>query len=160
MEVGDMTVPCHDGFLNIRVGAIIIKDGKFLMVGSELFDYLYTVGGRVKFGETMEEAVMREVEEETGVHLEIDHLGIIHEAYYLGDVPGKEGKVIYELSFFFYMKVPEDFEPVCESVGEAYRKEYLSWASPEDPRGFMPEFFRTEVFSEETGIRHIVTDER
>ena len=46
----DMTVPCDQGFINIRVGAIILKDGKFLMVGNERSDYLYSVGGRVKFG--------------------------------------------------------------------------------------------------------------
>ena len=30
----DMTVPCEEGFINIRVGAIIMRDGKFLMVGN------------------------------------------------------------------------------------------------------------------------------
>lgn len=60
---GDMTVPCGDGMINIRVGAIILKDGKFLMAGNERSDYLYSVGGRVKFGETAQEAVVREVPE-------------------------------------------------------------------------------------------------
>ena len=50
----DMCVACDDGILNIRVGAIIMKDGKLLMVGNDR-DYLYSVGGRVKFGETAEE---------------------------------------------------------------------------------------------------------
>lgn len=44
----DMCVTCDDGILNIRVGAIIIKDGKLLMVGNERADYLYSVGGRIK----------------------------------------------------------------------------------------------------------------
>ena len=35
----DMTVPCGDGFVNLRVGAIIQKDGKFLMVGNDTQDY-------------------------------------------------------------------------------------------------------------------------
>ena len=30
----DMCVACDDGILNIRVGAIIMKDGKILMVGN------------------------------------------------------------------------------------------------------------------------------
>ena len=66
-----MCVSCDDGVLNIRVGAIIIKDGKVLMVGNERADYLYSVGGRIKFGETAEEAIVREVLEETGVHIQI-----------------------------------------------------------------------------------------
>ena len=65
----DMTVPFDDGIINIRVGAIIMKDGKFLMVGNERVDYLYSVGGRIRFGETAEEAVIREVFEETGIHI-------------------------------------------------------------------------------------------
>ena len=47
----DMTVPCGSGIINIRVGAIILKNGRFLMVGNSRSDYLYSVGGRLKFGE-------------------------------------------------------------------------------------------------------------
>lgn len=70
----DMSVPCDDGIINIRVGAIIIKDGKILMAGNRSVNYLYSVGGRLKFGETSEQAIIREVYEETGVRMEIDRL--------------------------------------------------------------------------------------
>ena len=73
----DMCVACDDGILNIRVGAIIMQDGKILMVGNDRADYLYSVGGRIQFGETAEEAVVREVFEETGVKMEIDRLGFV-----------------------------------------------------------------------------------
>ena len=56
---GDMTVPCGDGLINIRVGAIIMKDGKLLMAGNRRVDYLYTIGGRVQFGETAEDPIQR-----------------------------------------------------------------------------------------------------
>ena len=62
----DITLKCDDGFINIRVGAIILKDNRFLMTGNKREDYLYSVGGRIKFGETAKEAVIREVFEETG----------------------------------------------------------------------------------------------
>ena len=38
----DMCIPCGEGFVNIRVGAIILKDGKLLMVGNGDVDYLYS----------------------------------------------------------------------------------------------------------------------
>ena len=66
----DMTAACGDGIINIRVGAIIIKDGRILMAGNSNVNHLYSVGGRLKFGETAEEAVVREVLEETGVRME------------------------------------------------------------------------------------------
>ena len=51
----DMCVPCDDGYINIRVGAIIQKNGKILMAGNDRVEYLYSVGGRIQFGETAEE---------------------------------------------------------------------------------------------------------
>ena len=130
----DMTVPCGDGLINLRVGAIIMRDGKFLMVGNARADYLYSVGGRIQFGETAEEAVIREVQEETGVRMEIDRLGFIHENYFIGDAPSNLGKLIYEISFFFYMKAPEGFAPVSESFTEDNSPERLQWIAPDDPR--------------------------
>ena len=61
----DLCIDVAGGVVNIRAGAIIMKDGKFLMAGNPRSDYLYSVGGRVRFGETAAEAVVREVREET-----------------------------------------------------------------------------------------------
>ena len=82
----DMCVPCGEGIINIRVGAIILQGGRFLMVKNPMADYFYSVGGRIKFGETAQEAVIREVMEETGVRMEIDHLGFILENYFIADI--------------------------------------------------------------------------
>lgn len=78
----DMTVPCGGGFVNIRVGAIILKDRKFLMVNDKRSDYCYSVGGRIKFGEKAEQAVVREVYEETGTMMKAERLGFVHENYF------------------------------------------------------------------------------
>lgn len=156
----DMCVTCDDGILNIRVGAIIMKDGKLLMVGNEQADYLYSVGGRIKFGETAEEAVVREVWEETGVKMEIDRLGFVHENYFYGDVPVKLGKLIYEISFYFYMKVPDTFSPVSESFTDDNSKEYLRWVSLDEDIKMYPEFFRTELKRQTDTVKHFTTDER
>ncbi len=156
----DMCISCDEGFINIRVGAIILKDGHFLMAGNDQVDYLYSVGGRLKFGETAEEAVVREVLEETGVQMDIDHLGFVHECYFMGDFPDKLGKTIYELSFYFYMKVPDDFEPVSNSFTENDHNEYLEWVSADTTKTIYPAFFRTELNIAEQTVKHFVTDER
>ncbi|MDE7158343.1 MAG: NUDIX domain-containing protein, partial [Clostridiales bacterium] len=154
----DMTVSCEDGIINVRVGAIILKDGKFLMTGNKRSDYLYSVGGRIKFGETAEQAVIREVKEETGIEMEIDRLGFIHENYFIGDSPTKLGKLIYEISFFFYMKVPENFSPECDSCTEDGSEEYLKWVSPDDDKQTIyPAFFKTELKSPQKSVKHFVT---
>jgi len=156
----DMCVACEDGILNIRAGAIIMKDGKVLMVGNDRSDYLYSVGGRIKFGETAEEAVVREVFEETGVKMEIDRLGFVHENYFYGDAPSNFGKLIYEISFFFYVKVPEDFAPISESFTEDNCRENLKWISVEEEAQIYPAFFRTELENPVNTVKHFVTDER
>ncbi len=157
----DMTVPCENGLINIRAGAIIMKDGKFLMAGNKAGpDYLYSVGGRIKFGETAEEAVVREVYEETGVHMDIDRLGYVHENYFYGDAASNLGKLIYEISFFFFMKVPDDFAPVSRSFTEDGHEEYLRWVAPDEPVEYYPQFFRTELMHPAEEVKYFLTDER
>ena len=156
----DMCVACDEGILNIRVGAIIMKDGKILMVGNERSNYLYSVGGRIKFGETAEEAVVREVLEETGVKLEVDRLGFVHENYFYGDAPTNLGKLIYEISFYFYMKVPSNFAPVSDSFTEDSSKEFLRWVSPNEDIKMYPPFFRTELKNPTDTVKYFMNDER
>lgn len=157
----DMCVPCGEGLINLRVGAIIMKQGKILMVGNRVRPgYLYSVGGRIKFGETAEEAVVREVFEETGARMEVERLGFVHENYFRGDAPSNLGKLIYEISFFFYMKTPEDFEPVCGSFTEDGSEEYLRWIDPDGPEKYYPEFFRTALADPDRSVRYLRTDER
>ena len=155
----DMCVACDDGFLNIRAGAIIMKGGKLLMVGNSR-NYLYSVGGRIKFGETAEEAVVREVFEETGIKMEIDRLGFVHENYFYGDAPSNLNKLIYEISFFFYMKVPDTFAPVSESFTEGSSEERLVWVSFDDDIKMYPEFFKTELKNPTDAVKHFVNVER
>ncbi len=154
----DLTLEVENGLLNVRVGAIIMKNGKFLMCGNITQDYLYSVGGRVHFGETFEEAVKREVFEETGIHLEIDRLGFIHENFFIGDSWAKHDMLVQEISIFFYMKTPDDFEPICTDCCEEGVEQQLHWISPYDENvKYYPEFFKTELRNPVNYVKHIVT---
>ena len=155
----DMCVPCGDGLVNIRVGALIVKDGRMLMVES-CHGYLYSVGGRIKMGETAEEAVVREVLEETGVTMSVKRLIAVHENYFYGDMSTNLGKLIYEVSFYFLMDVPEDFKPVCDSVTEEGVREALAWVGPDTTKKIYPDFFREEVLNPSSSVRYFLTDER
>lgn len=70
------TVPVAD--LNIRVGvyAVIIEDDKILL--TRQWDGYSLIGGGLEKGETIEEAIVREVKEETGLIMMPDK--IIHQA--------------------------------------------------------------------------------
>lgn len=86
-----------------RAAAIIIEDGCVLVAGNEKAPYFYSVGGGVQLGETAEEAVCREVLEETGVAYEIDRLAVVHENFFREEdmAPGKE---CHEVALYFLMK--------------------------------------------------------
>jgi len=159
-QPSDMSVPCDSGIINLRVGAIIVKENKILMVKNNKHDYYYSVGGRIKFGETAEEAIIREVYEETGTYLTINRLTCIHENYFYGDASSNLGKLIYEVSFFFLLNTPDDFEPICTSFTEDGNPESLCWVSPETDEIIYPHFFRTEALNPSPGVKYFVSDER
>ncbi len=73
---------------------------------------------------------------------------------------GTMRSICYEISFFFYMKVPEDFEPECNSFTEDDHEEFLRWIAPDDPVKFYPEFFRKELLHPVNEVKHFLTDER
>ena len=154
-----LTVKAYDGFVSIRAGAIIQKNGKLLMTGSVDTPFYYSVGGRVNFGETAAEAVVREVFEETGCKMEVERLGFVHENYFEGDSAATLGKPVYEICFYFYMKVPDGFEPVCDSINGNGTGEFLKWIEIDTPEKYYPEFFREELKNSCDSVKHIVTNE-
>jgi len=87
-----------EGRFNYRVGAIILDAGQILMVRNSGSPFYYTVGGRVKFGESAREAVLREVCEETQMRLVIDRLAYIHENFF---APEGENAFYHEVCLFF-----------------------------------------------------------
>jgi 8-oxo-dGTP diphosphatase len=67
----------HEKGPRVVVSAIIRNERKFLLTKETLEDgkeYWIFPGGGVKFGESLEEAVKREVKEELGIEIEIEKL--------------------------------------------------------------------------------------
>ena len=156
----DITVRVDDSVINLKVGAIITKGDRVLMVKNSRDDWYYSVGGRIRVGETSEQAIVREVREELGVSMEIDRLGFVHENYFYGTLGDKIGRQIYELCFFYYMKTPDDFEPLCRSVTGDGSPEAIEWVPFDTDQTIYPVFFKTELAKPRREIKHIVSDER
>lgn len=68
-----------------RAAAIIIEDNCVLMAYNNVDDYYYSIGGGVHLGETSEEAIIREVKEETGIAYEVERLAFVNESLFHGD---------------------------------------------------------------------------
>lgn len=70
----------------VIVSALVEKDGKFLLVKEILEsgkEYWIIPGGGVEFGESMDEAVKRELKEETGLDIEVMKMIDFHEAVHV-----------------------------------------------------------------------------
>lgn len=87
-----------------RAAAIIIEEGAICFMSSATEDYHYSVGGAVQFGETAEEAILREVVEETGQQYEIDRLVCLHENFFSNSNGVLRGLDCHEICLYYLMK--------------------------------------------------------
>lgn len=156
----DCTFMTELGKFNYRVGAIIVRDGRVLMARNPQEDrrYYYSVGGRVHFGESLTDAVLRELKEETGVDCEIERLACIHENFFT-----EHGVPYHEVSVFFLIR-PNDALMQIEDghlTDQGAAGEYLKWVDPNDCEGYdvYPAFFKTVDFSQKADVKHLISRE-
>ncbi len=126
----DLTFKTGYGRFNYRVGAIILHNGKYLLMKNTEAPYVYSVGGRVHFGETTEEAVVREVFEETGVTLQVDRPVFFQEQIFDEEVSKEH---VHEIAVYFLMKDSESLDHLeCRSVTERGASEELIWVPADE----------------------------
>lgn len=73
--------PNGTAFVRPSVRGILIRDGKIAMVHSLKYDYYKYPGGGIEPGETLEDALIREVSEESGLQVipqSIREYGLVH----------------------------------------------------------------------------------
>ena len=151
----------ENNWFRYRAAAIIVENGCVLFAGNQHEDYYYSIGGGVHMGETAEEAVKREVFEETGVNYEIDYLAVIHENFFDESNGTLKGLNCHELSFYFMMK-PRGTQELNSDSYTFGVKEEMHWIPIEelDKHKASPSFLKDYLSREHSGIEHIVTDER
>lgn len=142
-----------------RAAAVIIEDGCVLLASNETADYFYSVGGGVHMGETAEEAVIREVYEETGVRYEVERLAFIHENFFKGDGV-TEGMACHEIAFYFLMK-PRGTQELNSNSYCAEGKEFMHWVPIDELKNYKayPTFFREKLLNMSSQIEHIIAIE-
>ena len=70
-EPGDLAIKMDGYKLNIRSVGIIIHNGKVLLHKRKSADYYALLGGHVRIGESSQDTVKREMQEELGKEIEI-----------------------------------------------------------------------------------------
>ncbi len=155
----ECTFETEMGRFNYRVGAVIANGRKILMARNprEKREFYYSVGGRVRFGETLEDAVKREIKEETGLDCEVERMAVVHENFFVDG----DGVPYHEVSVFFMVRQTQQLLEIRNGhrTEGGVDGEYLEWIDLDDceRKTIYPEFFRTLDFSKEMGVRHFVT---
>ena len=150
----DISLHSENMHFRLRVSALIIHDGRLLAVRSAGQNICYTVGGRVRLGESSEEAVIREAYEETGIHLEIDRLLFIQESFFTF-----QNDKYHEIAFHYLMKPPA--QPIPEGAPTDQANETLHWL-PIDALpscSLVPGFLKEALQHLPDSVRHIVVRE-
>ena len=152
----------EDEWFRYRVGAIIVEDGCVLVAGNTKEKYFYSVGGGVHINEKAEDAIVREVREETGVSYEIDRLAVIHENFWDGDGAYDRGLRCHEIALYFLMKPRGTKELHSNSYTHYDDKESMTWVPIDqlDHYRYYPSFLKDYLSTEHDAVEHIVTDER
>ena len=100
----DISLKTGNEKFNYRVCAMMISDGRILAMRDERSPYYYLPGGRVAMGETAENAVIREVQEELGITPEIVRPLWLNQAFFTEDVDHLQ---YHELCIYFLMDIAD-----------------------------------------------------
>lgn len=143
-----------------RACAIIIEEGSVLFAKNNLDDYYYSIGGAVEVGETLEDAVKREVFEETGENYEIDRMAFFHENFFNGSGT-LSGLECHEIAFYFLMKPKGKKELKCNSIATCGATESVYWLPIDKLKDYkaFPMFLADKLIKLSNDFEHIITKE-
>lgn len=98
----DIGFEAQDGIFSYRACAVIINNNRILAMHDEKSPYFYLPGGRVKFHETAEHAVLRELKEELCIEASIIRPLWLNQAFFSHDV---NHKIRHEICLYFLVDV-------------------------------------------------------
>lgn len=96
----DLTLKTKKGIFNHRVAAVITHNHKLLAQKNTKTDEYYLVGGRVRFGESSEEALIREIKEELDIKVTDFRPLWINECFFIDS-----GKRFHEIGIYYLVDI-------------------------------------------------------
>lgn len=144
----DITFKTEQGRFNYRVCGMIIHEGKILAMHDQRSPYYYLPGGRVQLGETVEEAVLREIREELEIDAKIVRPLWFNQGFFTEDVSGEQ---FHEICIYFLMDIShtdllskgEQF--VLNENNQRHTFEWLEFDRLKDEY-FYPIFLKEKIF--------------
>ena len=107
---------------------LVVKDGKILLVRAKNTGKYWFPGGAVEIGETIEDALHREVREETGIEIKVEKFLKFGEMFFYYDPED----LAFQNIAFFYLCSPETTELIADELvddGEAEKPRWVDLGS-------------------------------
>lgn len=152
----DTTFRTEEGTFNYRVGAIILHEGRVLIMRDEGIPHEYLPGGRLRVGETLEQALAREMREELGMSLPPHRLTFVCESFFM-----MRGSMYHELGMYYILEgAPEELKARGDrfTVTEGEEIHHFFWVPVEQLKeyeGFVPMFLKERITSLPEGVELI-----
>ena len=114
MDAKDLSIMIENVKLNIRVGVILEYNNKILVEKNKKVDFGVITGGRIRTLESGPKALVREVEEESGIKVEKEEIQpfFLRKKYYR-DYPEENSNSCYE---YHYYVINTDKQPDLSKV--------------------------------------------
>lgn len=138
MAAIDCGFDTEHGWFRLRAAAIILEEGCVLLAQNVKDPYYYSIGGAVHLQESVEEAILRECREETGLDYEIDRLCFIHENFF----QDASDRPFHEVAFYFLMKERGSLNLQSHDVSMYGDSEHAVWV----PLTQLPHVYAFPVF--------------
>lgn len=145
----DISFKAENQKFNYRVCAIILSDKKILAMHDERSPYFYLPGGRVKMGESAEEAVLREIREELEIVPRIVRPLWLNQAFFTEDVDQLH---YHELCIYFLMDITDTNllakgnQFTMREKDHIHKFEWLDFTRLQDEY-FYPLFLKKSIFN-------------
>lgn len=153
----DISFKSSEGVFNYRAAAIIIHNGRILVMQDEGIPHDYLPGGRVHLGEPAEAALVREVREELDIDLPLHRLVFIAESFFT-----LMGTRYHEMALYHLMEAPPELLARGDSFTRVEGDEvhHFRWVKFEELRdlSFFPIFLKERIFSLPTSPEFISLD--
>ncbi|MBM7268028.1 NUDIX hydrolase [Streptococcus sp. 2018037] len=133
----------------VRATGLLVKDEKLFLIRAPEGKY-YTLGGAIQLGETTEEAVLREMQEEIGIEVELGPLAFIVENQFT-----LQEKSYHQIEFLYIVTPLSNPAPNLEEGNSVRQCEWVTFANLEK-LDLNPAFLKTELAKWDGQLKHFM----
>ncbi|TMW70089.1 NUDIX hydrolase [Alteribacter natronophilus] len=154
----DAVIKTGNGKFNFRVAGVLIVDNQVLLHKAETDSFWALPGGRVQISERSEDALIREIQEETGMRVKTEGLLWTVENFF-----HYEGEAFHEIGFYYRMCPELPLEKQKSFYGlETDRQLVFRWFPLDqlDDIEVRPSFLKERLKGLPEHATHIVVDTR